>query len=91
MDFGYNACMARKDVPNWKFWHPLSFWKAFGIIALVQIVFQIVFALLFVAMQMSGSTGAYLGVCVGGGVGAIVIYKLAEKAKASAASDSVDA
>lgn len=89
--FVYNACMTTNDVPNWKFWHPLSFGKAFGIVAVIQIVFQIGFALFFVALQMSGSTGAYLGVCVGGGVGAIVIYRLAAKAKASAASDSDDA
>ncbi len=82
--------MTTEDVPNWKFWHPLSFWKALGIIAVVQIVFQIGLALLFIALNFSGKTGASIGAGLGGAVGAIVIFKLAAKAKASAASGSDD-
>ena len=83
--------MTTKDVPNWKFWHPLSFWKALGIMAVVQIVFQIGLALLFVALQRSGGDGASLGAFIGGGLGALAIFGLAAKAKAAAASGTDDA
>ena len=57
---------------------------------MAQIVFQIGLALLFTALQLPGNTGALLGAGIGGGVGAIVIQKLAAKAKAAAASGTDD-
>lgn len=82
--------MATEDIPAWKVWHPLSIWKALGILVVVQIVFQIGFVGLFSVLQISWS-GASVGGLVGFAVAYFIVLMLAQKARASAASASDDA
>jgi hypothetical protein len=70
-----------KPVPSWKFYHPLPFWKAIGIMGLAVLVANILTAVVSLAFDLNFSPA--IGGGIGGAMGATLIMLAAQKAKAA--------
>jgi hypothetical protein len=55
-------------VPAWKFWHPLPFWQALVIAAVMQIVFELAI------VALDKVAGVRIPYWVGGGLGGFAMF-----------------
>lgn len=65
--------------PKWQFWHPLSFWKALGIMLVAVFVANLLTALVTTAFGWNASPA--IGGGLGGALGATLIMIFAQKAR----------
>ncbi len=75
-----------EPVPKWKFYHPLPFWKAIGIMFAAVLVANLLTALVGMAFDTTFHSG--IGGGIGGGLGAALIMIAAQKAKAKEAAST---
>ena len=82
--------MTDQPVPNWKFWHPLPWWKMLLILLVFQMACQLTIAVIFTTMGWSGEWVSALGGGLGGGLGVMTVQLLAKRAKAAEADETAD-